>query len=154
MKKLLSSLPRLLLAAIVTAVLGTIFSTQKIISASAKVSDLYADKMTFGTRLSNTGYDLLHFGPLYLFCILIAFLIAMGVVSRIARKTPNLSLPLHVGAGAVAMAVMLWGMKQIFFNVQIVAGARDGSGLILQMLAGAIGGWVVWRGRQKDAVAK
>jgi len=40
------------------------------------------------------------------------------------------------------MFVMLWAMEQVFFGVPIVAGARDGFGLILQMLAGGVGGFI------------
>jgi len=61
-------------------------------------------------------------------------------------------LPLFMGAGAVAIAVMLWAMQQVFFGVPIVAGARDGFGLFLQMLAGAIGGFIVYRGWAKRRV--
>jgi len=45
-------------------------------------------------------------------------------------------------AGAVAILVMLFAMKAKFFDIHIIAGARDGLGISLQMLAGAIGGFV------------
>ncbi len=154
MKKLFAPFPRLLLAALVTAALGAVFSTQKIIAASSAVSPAYAAEMTFARRLSNTLYDVVNFGPLYVIFILIALLIAMGLAGLIARAMPKLALPLFMGAGAVAMAVMLWAMQQVFFGVPIVAGARDGFGLFLQMLAGAIGGLIVWRGWTKRRLAQ
>jgi len=43
---------------------------------------------------------------------------------------------------SIAMLVMLFAMKQAFFDVHLIAGARDGAGIGLQMLAGGIGGWV------------
>lgn len=149
MKKLFASFPRLLLGALATAVLGTVFSTQKIIAASSAVNADYAAEMNFGTRVSNTVYDVANFGPLYFIFIFIALLIALGLAGLIARKLPKLALPLFMGAGAVAIAVMLWAMQQVFFGVPIVAGARDGFGLFLQMLAGAIGGFIVYRGWAK-----
>lgn len=149
MKKLFASFPRLLLAAAVTAVLGAVFSRQKIIAASSAVSPEYADAMTFGIRVSDTFYDVMNFGPLYFVFILLALLIALGLAGRIARRVPKLALPIYMGAGAVAMAVMLWAMQQVFFGVPIVAGARDSFGLILQMLAGAVGGFIAYRGWSK-----
>ena len=37
---------------------------------------------------------------------------------------------------------MLLGMKEAFFDIHMISGARDGLGIGLQMLAGAIGGFV------------
>jgi hypothetical protein len=36
---------------------------------------------------------------------------------------------------------MLLAMEQVFFGVQLVAGARTLPGLVSQMIAGAIAGW-------------
>ena len=72
---------------------------------------------------------------------LIAFL-AGGLIYRFAKFGRPI---VYMVAGAVAMMVMLMAMKQAFFGVDIVAGARDGFGLALQMLAGAVGGYVFAR---------
>jgi len=72
---------------------------------------------------------------------LIAFL-AGGTVYRFAKFGRPL---VYMIAGAAAMLVMLLFMKQAFFGVDIVAGARDGLGLGLQMLCGAVRGYVFAR---------
>ena len=96
-------------------------------------------------RVFTAFYDVQHFGSLYGLFILIAFLIAFlagGLIFRFAKFGRPI---VYMVAGAVAMMVMLIAMKQAFFGVDIVAGARDGFGLALQMLAGAVGGYVFAR---------
>ena len=96
-------------------------------------------------RVFTAFYDIQHFGSLYGLFILIAFLIAFlagGLIFRFAKFGRPI---VYMVAGAVAMMVMLIAMKQAFFGVDIVAGARDGFGLALQMLSGAVGGYVFAR---------
>jgi len=42
----------------------------------------------------------------------------------------------------IARLVNLGAMKQAFFDVHIIAGARDVLGIALQVLSGIIGGWL------------
>ena len=102
-------------------------------------------KIGLSERVSTAFYDIQHFGSLYGPFILITFLIAFlagGLIYRFAKFGRPI---VYMVAGAVAMMVMLMAMKQAFFGVDIVAGARDGFGLALQMLAGAVGGYVFAR---------
>jgi len=128
-------------AALTTVILGVVFQTQNVL---AKLNDIGAD-VSFGERLSMTAYDIFRLGSLYIIFIGIAFAIAFlagGAVFRIAKFGRPM---IYMVAGAAAMLVMLMLMKEVFFGTQVIAGARDTVGLSLQMLAGALGGFVFSR---------
>lgn len=133
------------IGALVTAITGSMISTHRIIAASLPLNEVYAEKMTLGIRLSTMFDDLIQFGPLFLFFIFIAFLIAMGAATALANKRPSLKLPICLGAGFMAMIVMLNAMKLAFFNVDIVAGGRDIAGYLWIGLAGMLGAYVFYR---------
>lgn len=125
-------------AVFATVVLGIGFQTQNVL---AKLNAIGAD-VGLGDRLSMTGYDIFYLGkPYFIFVgisLAIAFL-AGGLVFRIAKHGRTL---IFTTAGAVALFVMLYAMKEVYFKIPIIAGARDGFGIGLQMLAGAVGGFV------------
>lgn len=141
MPKALRYVLAFLMAVMACVILASIFSTQRVISqlnASGGSSGL-------SERLSMAVYDLIHFAPLYGVFIFLALLIAFlagGLVYRIAKFGRVI---VYAVAGAMAIGVMLFAMKQVFFGVPIVGGARDGLGLALQILAGGIGGYVFHR---------
>ena len=128
----------LLISVIATVFVASVISTNRVINSLAKVGG----DSSLGDRLSMSFYDFTHFGTLYgIFIFLalsIAFAAAWGVfkVARFGRPI------VYAAAGAIAMFTMLWSMEQVFFGIPIVAGARDNFGLILQMLAGGIGGFI------------
>lgn len=127
-----------ILAVTVTVVLGVAFQTQNVI---ARLGEIGAN-VTIGERLSMTGYDIFHLGSMYGIFILIAFFLAFlvgGTVFRFAKFGRHL---IYAVAGAIAILAMLFAMKNAFFDVHLIAGARDGIGIAMQMLAGAIGGFV------------
>lgn len=130
------------LVAILTVVcLGVIFQTQNVISRLGKLG---AD-VNFGERLSMTAYDVSHLGSLYGIFIAIALAVAFltsGLVFRFAKFGRPL---IYSSAGGTAIIIMLFLMKRAFFDVHIIAGARDSLGIALQIFAGAIGGWVFAR---------
>ncbi len=134
----------LILAAAATAILATIMQTQRVISALKDAGGTVSGS----ERISMTLYDAQHLGSLYFVFIFIALLVALTVAAFIARRKAGIAKYIYMGAGFVAMFVMLFLMKKAFFDVHIIAGARDGLGLILQGLAGAIGGYVFWRLRR------
>jgi len=130
-----------LAAALTTVILGITFQTQNVL---ARLGDIGAD-VSFGDRLSMTFYDIQHLGSLYIIFISIALAVAFllgGLVYRFAKFGRPI---IYMVAGGVAILVMLFAMKAQFFDVHIIAGARDAFGLGLQMLAGAIGGLVFAR---------
>ena len=133
------------LGALMTTIIGSFISTHRIIEASMPLNETYAAQMDIQTRLNTMISDLIAFGPLFLIFVFIAFLISMAVAIQLSKKKPNLTLPIFLGAGFIAMLVMLRAMKFAFFNVDIVAGARDITGYGLIALAGLIGAFVFYR---------
>ena len=135
---ILKRIPAWLAAVITVVILGVTFQTQNVIS---RLSNLGTD-IGFGERLSMTGYDITHLGSLYGIFIAIALAIAFlasGFLFRFTKFGRSIIYPI---AGGLAILVMLLLMKQAFFDVHIIAGARDSLGIALQILAGATGGWV------------
>ena len=133
------------LAALVTAILGSIISTQRVIMASIPLNSAYAEQMTFGTRLSTIFQDLIGFGPVLFVLVFLAFLIAMRVAIALSAHFPAMRFMIFLGAGFVAMLAMLRALKFATFNIDIIAGTRDLTGYILFGLAGIIGGYVFYR---------
>ena len=130
-----------LAASLATVITGVGFQTQTVI---AKLGGVGAD-VSLGDRLSMTGYDIVHLGSLYILFIGIAFAVAFLAGGLLFRLTKFGRLLIYMVAGATALLVMLLLMKEVFFNTHIIAGARDAFGLGLQMLAGALGGFVFAR---------
>lgn len=124
--------------AITATLLGVIFQTQ---NGLARLSGIGAD-VSVSDRLSMTAYDVIYLGQLYFVFVALGALIAY-LAGLLVYRLAGFGRPIIFAvAGGVAMAVMLMGMKQAFFGVQMIAGARDLPGFILQMFAGALGGLV------------
>lgn len=141
MRRVLKIMAAWVLAVLATVLVGVVFQTQNVI---ARLNDIGAN-VSLTDRLSMTSYDIIHLGSLYGAFIAIAFLIAFlsgGIVFHLAKFGRPF---VYVVAGAVAMLIMLFAMKQVFFDTHLIAGARDALGISLQMLAGAIGGFVFAR---------
>ena len=127
-----------LIATIVCTGLAAFMSSQLVLNALPDPEG----QIGFSERVSTFIYDVHHFGSLYGIFIFVAFLIAF-LAGGILRRFVKFGRPIvYMTAGAMAMLIMLVSMKQVFFGVAIVAGARDAFGLGLQMLAGAVGGYV------------
>ena len=125
-----------LAAAVATAVVGSALQTQRVLS---RLDGVGAD-ITSDERVSTTLYDLQHFATLYVIPITVGMLVALGAGLLVYRKV-GFGRPLVFAvAGGVAMLVMLVAMKEAYFGVHLVGGAREAPGLALQALAGALGG--------------
>lgn len=130
--------PSWVISTIITVFIAVIIQTQNVIS---RLGNLGAD-VSFGDRLSMTAYDISHLGTLYGLFIAIALAIAFlagGLVYHFAKFGRPI---IYSVAGGVAILVMLFLMKRAFFDIHIIAGARDGLGIALQVLAGILGGRV------------
>ena len=140
-----------LVSAVAITALAVLAQTQVVIAMLPDVAPtLGADPAPVvvgaGERLEQSGYDLLRLGSIYGLFILAATLVAWLAAEGVARFAPvRLRWVAFVVAGAVAMLVMLWLMKQAFFGVDILAGARDAASKTLQALAGAAGGYLMAR---------
>lgn len=137
LKRILAVILKLLTASAVSVVLASFFSTHRVLGNLSEI----IGPVQFGDRLSMTIYDAIHFGSLYWIFVTLAFLIAF-ISAWVLHKGLKFGRPIiFTVAGSVAMLTMLLAMEQVFFGVPIVAGARDLFGLLLQMLAGGLGGF-------------
>ena len=84
--------------------------------------------------------DLRGLAPLYGIFIAIGFAIALPVAALAGRLLPAPRALIFAAAGLVCMAVMLTLMKEVFFGVQVIAGARSMAGFWCQALAGGLAG--------------
>jgi len=128
-------------SAIVASVLGNIVSTQFVFASLSKVGA----PLTFSNRISMTFSDILGFGPMYGIFIFIGFIIAFlagGAVYKLSKTGRTI---IYTAAGLTAMVVMLYMMKNVFFGVQLVAGARSLAGVIAQGFVGALAGFLFAR---------
>lgn len=126
------------LAVLTTTAFAVIFQSQNII---ARLNGL-GGNIGLSERLSVTFFDLTHLGSLYGIFISIALAIAF-LCGALVYKIAKFGRPvIYICAGAIAMIVMLLMMKEVFFGVAIIAGARDMTGLAFQMVAGGLGGFV------------
>ena len=140
LKRIVRFIVLTVISAIVTTLIASIISTQRVLSS---LNDLGAGT-PLSDRISMTLYDAQHFGSMYGIFVLLGLLVAFLVGGDLGNRFPKLRLYLLIGAGMVAIYVMLYLMRQVFFGVPIVAGARDGLGLFLQMIAGGVGGFVFY----------
>jgi hypothetical protein len=124
-------------AVVVLTALAVIFQTGFVLSALADVGA----QLSLGPILTMILDDLIGFGPIYGALIAIGLLVAFPAAAIVHRLTKLSRVLVFAGAGLVCMLVMLVAMEQVFFGVQLVAGARTLPGLVSQMIAGAVAGW-------------
>ncbi len=123
-------------AVIMIYLLGSIAITQMNL---ASLQEMGAS-IPWSVRLNTTWLDLQGLMMPYLVLVSIAALIAFLVTGQISRFFPAHRVWLYTLAGIVALMALHLILKAVL-GLWGVAGARPMSGLILQGLAGAIGGW-------------
>lgn len=128
----------LIIATVFMAVLGVIVQSQFVVAGLEGVGA----QVAFGDRLAMTRDDLVGFGPLYAIFILIGFLIAFTVSALVLRFVKLPRALVYAVAGAVCMFVMLALMREVFFGVPVIAGARSLAGELAQAASGAVAGFV------------
>ncbi len=129
------------LAAVLAAyVPASLTATQSVISS---LSDLGISVNT-GTRISMTLQDMAALTGSLLPLIAAGFLAAFLVVGMLCHWWPQWRTILYVAAGAVALIAIHLVMK-LALGIAPVAIARTTGGLLVQGLAGAIGGYVFAR---------
>lgn len=147
MKVFLKRIGAWLAAVITVVVLAVILQTQNVI---LRLEDIGAE-VGLGERVSMTLYDIMHLGSLYGIFIAIALALAFlagGLLFRFTKFGRSIIYPV---AGGIAILVMIFLMKRAFFDVHIIAGARDSLGIALQILAGMIGGFIFAKLTAKDS---
>lgn len=133
---LLTRLGIYLAAVFVTYLLASIIATQSVVSSLAGMG------ITVGLsdRLMMTLHDIVGMAGMFLPMVAFALLIAFLVTALICRWVKQWRLPLYVLAGAVAV-VSIHVALNLAFELTPVAVARTNGGLLLQALAGAVGGF-------------
>lgn len=128
----------LIVATLFMTVLGVIIQTQFVLAALSDAGAVIG--MT--DRLTMTRDDLMGFGPLYAVFILIGFGIAFSASALLLRFVKLPRAIVYAVAGAVCMFVMLALMREVFFGVPVIAGARSLAGELAQTVCGAAAGWL------------
>jgi len=130
------------LASVITAtVLASLFQTQFVVTDLNQIGA----NIDLADRLKMTGYDIAHLSRLYGIFIFIGMAIAYSAGALLFRRVKTKRTLIYVVAGMCCFLVMLFLMKQVFFGVAIIAGARSGLGLAFQALAGGIAGYLFAR---------
>lgn len=129
-----------LVAAMVTYALAAIAATQSVIGSLGRMGV----QINTGQRLSMTGHDLVGMAGLFLPLVAVALLIAFLLTALLVRRLPGGRRWLFPLAGAAAMLALHLAMKAAF-GITPIAAARSTTGLLVQALAGAAGGYVLMR---------
>ena len=95
--------------------------------------------MSFGDVAGSLIHAVLNM-PALLIVILLGFAVAFGVAWVVKRFLPSLSAVAYPVAGATAIGVALW-LMYLMFGIVPVLGAQVTYGLLLQLAAGAVGGF-------------
>tara|TARA_E500000318_G_scaffold7581_1_gene7028 strand:- start:2 stop:460 length:459 start_codon:yes stop_codon:yes gene_type:complete len=127
-----------LAAVLVLIVLAVITQSLFVLSALTAVGA----EIGAGDALAMLGDDLIGLGPLYGIFIALGLAVALLAAALVSRLLPVPRGWVFSAAGVVCMLVMLTLMKEVFFGVQIIAGARSMTGLLVQAVAGGIAGVV------------
>jgi hypothetical protein len=125
-------------AVIVAYILGCLFATQVVLANLAAMGV----EVSLATRAQASLHDLLGMTA-YLLLILAAFVIAMPVAAGLVRVhvLPGTRVFWFTLAGFVALVAVHLIMRQVL-GLYPVAAAREWGGLLLQGLAGAVGGFL------------
>lgn len=120
---------------------GAIAQTQHVLG---NLSAMGAE-VGMGVRLEATLHDLVGLATSYLPIIAVAFAIAFPVAALVSRALPSLRRVAYPIAGAVAILVVHL-LLEAMLSITPIAAARSIIGLGIQMLFGALGGWVFLKG--------
>lgn len=143
MKKFVLTL-HFILATIVTVVFACLLQTQMVLHELSKLDV----QISLSKRMYMSWQDLAGLLPSYGSIILIGLAIGFGIAKLIRRYTSLKSPLLYVFAGGAVMAVILIAMQPVL-GVTLIAGARSGVGIMLQIIAGTIGGFCFMRLRKR-----
>ena len=127
-------------AVLVTYVLASILSTQIIL---ASLQGLGVE-VNGAVRLDTTFHDLMGLTSSYLPLILLAFLLGLPVAAGLSRWMPAHRLALFVLGGFVAIVALHLIMKAVL-GLSGIAATRTMTGLLMQGVAGAAGGYLYYR---------
>ena len=101
-------------------------------------------EVTLADRLAAIGHDIAGMVVPYGAIILVALLIGFGVVTLIVRRSASLRLAGYVIGGFAAVLAIHLGLR-LAFDMNPVWATTTALGLMLQGLAGAVGGYLFVR---------
>ncbi|MEO1253211.1 MAG: hypothetical protein AAFW81_12800 [Pseudomonadota bacterium] len=127
------------LTAVIAAYLfASVFYTYQVIGAQAAIGATYTPAQQAETYAANL-IGLWQYGAMIAVAFVIAFLVAAGA-RRVLKPLAPVAYPV---AGAASILVLLYAVEaQLGGGAGVIGGARTATGLALQCLAGAIGGFV------------
>lgn len=126
------------LAGLLAIFIGVVSQTQFVLG---RMADLGVD-ISLTERLSMTLYDLRYLGQFYGLFLFIALAIAFLAAGLVYYFTKFGRPIIYTIAGGVGVFVLLFAMKARFFNIHLIAGARDFPGITFQVIAGLLAGLV------------
>jgi len=137
MRFLITRLGIYLLAVIVGYLLASIIATQSVVSSLAGMGV----DVGFSDRLIMTLKDIAGMAALFLPMIAFAYLAAFLIAAMLCHWWALWRTPIYIAAGAAAVITIHLTLN-LAFNVTPIAVARTTGGLLLQGLAGAVGGYL------------
>jgi hypothetical protein len=129
-----------LLAVVIAYLLASTLATQSVVSS---LGSMGVD-VSLADRLSMTLKDIVGVAPAFLPMIAAGFLAAFLVAWMICHWWPQWRTPLYIIAGASALITIHLTLK-LAFGITPIAAGRTTGGLLIQGIAGAVGGWVYIR---------
>ncbi len=126
-----------LLAVVTTTVLGSVAATQFVL---AELRTMQVD-VPLGVRLETTVHDIAGMGPTFAPIVAAALLVAFLVAALLTRFVPLPGRGWYLVGSFVGIIAALLLLKAVLGGTPI-AGARDSLGLIVQGVAGLLGGWI------------
>ena len=123
-------------AVVTTYLMASVMATQSVISS---LSGMGVD-VSFAERIAMTLHDISGMAGMFLPMIAFGLLIAFMSAGLICHYRNHWRTPLYIIAGAVALVCVHLALN-LAFGITPVAIARTTSGLLLQALAGAAGGF-------------
>ena len=123
-------------AVVVAYLLASVTATQSVISS---LGSMGVD-VSFADRITMTLQDIAGMSDLFLPMVAFALLAAFMASALICRWWGRWRIPIYMLAGAVAL-VMIHLTLNLAFAVTPIAVARTSTGLLLQAISGAAGGF-------------
>ena len=120
---------------VIAEALAATASTQFVLHELARLGV----SISLADRLDTTAHDIIGMAPLFGMVIGVAFVVAFPVAGWLSRRLPQWRTWLFAAAGFTAIVVAHFVLHESLL-ITPVAGARTGSGLLVQGLAGAVAG--------------
>ncbi len=124
-------------AVVVTYVLASIFATQSVLARLGEMGVA----VPLGQRISTTLQDLVGMGNMFLPMVAFAILIAFIVATIITHWLRPWRRSVFILAGAVGMLALHLTLEAML-GMTPIATARTLTGVLMQGVAGAAGGWM------------